>query len=98
VLDADQLGDGTLVGTQAGTTPVLLVRRGDEVHALDDRCSHRGCALHEGELQGETVRCRCHGSTFRLDGSIVKGPATAPQPRFEVRLQDGTVEIRGSKL
>jgi nitrite reductase/ring-hydroxylating ferredoxin subunit/uncharacterized membrane protein len=97
VLDADRLDDGELVGAQAGATPVLLVRLGDEVHALDDRCSHRGCALHEGELSGDTITCRCHGSTFRLDGSIARGPATAPQPRFDVRLHDGRVEIRGAR-
>jgi nitrite reductase/ring-hydroxylating ferredoxin subunit/uncharacterized membrane protein len=94
VLDADRLQDGALTGAAAGTTPVLLVRRGEQVHALDDRCSHRGCALHEGTLEGDTITCRCHGSTFRLDGSIVNGPATAPQPCFDVRVSDGRVEIR----
>lgn len=77
MLDANELHDGELTAAPAGTTPVLLVRRGDQIHALDDRCSHRGWPLHEGK----TITCRCHGSKFRLDGSIVNGPATAPQPR-----------------
>jgi nitrite reductase/ring-hydroxylating ferredoxin subunit len=94
VLDADQAQDGALTGAVAGTTPILLLRRGEQVHALDDRCSHRGCLLHEGTLDGNTITCRCHGSTFRLDGSIVRGPATAPQPRFDARLSGGKVEIR----
>ena len=96
VLDADRLEDGKLAGAQAGATPVLLVRRGETVSALDDRCSHRGCALHEGELDGETVTCPCHGSTFRLDGSIVNGPATAPQPRLDARIHEGRVEVRAA--
>jgi nitrite reductase/ring-hydroxylating ferredoxin subunit len=71
------------------------VRTGDRVHALADRCSHRGCALHEGRLNDDdTVTCRCHGSTFRLDGSIIKGPATAPQPSFETRVRESKIEIR----
>jgi len=94
VLDADELHDGALTAAAAGTTPVLLLRRGEQVHALDDRCSHRGCPLHEGTLDGDTITCGCHGSTFRLDGSVVNGPATAPQPRFDARLSDGKVEIR----
>lgn len=96
VLDADQLHEGTLTAAAAGTTPVLLLRRGKQVHALNDRCSHRGCLLHEGSVNGDTITCRCHGSTFRLDGSIVRGPATAPQPRFDARLSDGKVEIRAT--
>jgi len=97
VLDAAQLEDGSLTAAIAGTTPVLLLRRGDRVHALDDRCSHRGCALHEGSLDGNTITCPCQGSSFRLDGSIVRGPATAPQPCFDARLSDGKIEIRRSR-
>jgi nitrite reductase/ring-hydroxylating ferredoxin subunit/uncharacterized membrane protein len=77
-------------------TPVLLVRHRKHVHALHDRCSHRGCSLGElGELDGETIQCGCHGSRFSLrDGSIERGPATAPQPSYEVRERDGDVEIK----
>jgi nitrite reductase/ring-hydroxylating ferredoxin subunit len=96
VLDEHELEDGALVGVHLASTPLLLVRRGDQLHALDDRCSHRGCSLHEGKLEDDLVVCRCHGSTFRLDGSIVRGPATAPQPRYDVRANDGRIEIRAA--
>jgi nitrite reductase/ring-hydroxylating ferredoxin subunit/uncharacterized membrane protein len=77
-------------------TPVLLVRHRKHVHAIHDRCSHRGCSLGElGEVDGETVECGCHGSRFSLrDGSVERGPATAPQPAYEVREQDGAIEIK----
>jgi nitrite reductase/ring-hydroxylating ferredoxin subunit/uncharacterized membrane protein len=95
VLDEAQLLEDTLVGGHAEGVDVLLVRRGGSVRALADRCSHRGCLLHEGELDGDTVVCRCHGSTFLLeDGSIVTGPATSPQPVYDARLRDGRVEVR----
>jgi nitrite reductase/ring-hydroxylating ferredoxin subunit/uncharacterized membrane protein len=95
VLDAAELREGTLTGAAADGLRVLLVRRGDEVHALDDRCSHRGCSLHGGELHDDdTVTCPCHGSTFRLDGTIVRGPATSPQPAFDVRTAEGRIEIK----
>ena len=94
VLREDELREGTLTAARANGAAVLLVRRSGRVHALADRCSHRGCALHEGELDGDAVICPCHGSTFRLDGSIVKGPATSPQPSFEVRTSEGNVQIR----
>ncbi|HEY8201313.1 MAG TPA: Rieske (2Fe-2S) protein, partial [Actinomycetota bacterium] len=68
---------------------------GGDVRAIADRCSHRGGPLHEGECEGETVTCPWHGSTFRLaDGSIVRGPAVAPQPRFEARIEGGKVLVR----
>jgi nitrite reductase/ring-hydroxylating ferredoxin subunit/uncharacterized membrane protein len=96
VLDETQLAERKLVGTRANGTGVLLVRTGGAVHALADRCSHRGCSLHEGRLnEDDTITCPCHGSIFRMDGSIVKGPATAPQPQFQVRTSAGKIEIRG---
>ncbi len=94
-LDASELPEGELRSATVGETPVLLVRRGDRVHALHDRCSHRGCPLSEGELDGGVIECGCHGSRFRLDdGGIERGPATAAQPAYEARERDGRVEIR----
>jgi nitrite reductase/ring-hydroxylating ferredoxin subunit/uncharacterized membrane protein len=95
VLDEHELHEGVLAGVHTATTPVLLIRKGDQLYAIDDRCSHRGCSLHEGKLEDDLVVCLCHGSTFRLDGSIVHGPATAPQPRYDVRAHGGKIEIRG---
>ena len=57
--------------------------------ALYARCSHLGGPLDEGEIVDGCVRCPWHGSEFRLDsGAVVRGPATATQPAYEVR-RDG---------
>ena len=95
VLDEATLEERKLTGARTDGVAVVLVRKGARVFALADRCSHRGCALHEGKLNDDdTVTCRCHGSTFRLDGSIVKRPATARHPSFETRTREGRIEIR----
>jgi nitrite reductase/ring-hydroxylating ferredoxin subunit len=89
-----ELPEATLVGVTADGADLLLVRHGGSVHAMHDCCSHRGCSLHEGMLEGDLVRCPCHGSAFRLDGTIASGPATSPQPVLEVRERDGANEVR----
>ena len=74
---------------------VLLYRRGDEVFALGNKCAHASGPLNEGHFKGSCVECPWHNSVFDLrDGSIVHGPSTHPQPRFETRIRDGQVEIR----
>ena len=74
---------------------MLVVRQGEEIFAIHDRCSHRGCSLSVGKLEGDEIECACHGSRFSLrDGALRRGPATAPQPAFQVRDRDGIVELR----
>jgi nitrite reductase/ring-hydroxylating ferredoxin subunit len=94
--DASQLPEGRPTRIVVDETPVLVLRHGDGIHAIHDRCSHRGCSLSEtGEVDGEHIVCGCHGSTFDLrDGSVQRGPATSPQPAFEVRERDGRIEVR----
>lgn len=79
----------------AGTDVVLYRGGGGRLYALANRCSHRGGPLHKGRHTDSTLTCPWHLSTFRLDdGAIVRGPATAPQPVYDVRVQNGSIEVR----
>jgi nitrite reductase/ring-hydroxylating ferredoxin subunit len=94
-LPVDELDGSSPVSVQVGDTPVLLVRDGDDVLALHDRCSHRGCSLADGDVEDGAIVCPCHGSRFDLrSGEIRQGPATAPQPVLEARTRAGRVEVR----
>ncbi len=93
--DAAPVQAGELTRVVVDDTPLVLGRTGGELFALHDRCSHRGCSLAQGELDGDEIVCSCHGSRFdRRTGAVLQGPATAPQPAFEVREQDGAIEVR----
>jgi nitrite reductase/ring-hydroxylating ferredoxin subunit/uncharacterized membrane protein len=93
--DSSQLSERQPTRVVVDETPVMLVKDGERIFAIHDRCSHRGCSLSQGELEGEEIVCGCHGSRFDLkDGSVKHGPATAPQPFFQVRDRDGIVEVR----
>ena len=89
-----ELGEGDLRCIAAGGVDVLVARVGGELHAMANRCSHRGGPLHEGKLDDGCVTCPWHGSMFRLaDGSVERGPAAYPQPSWRVRVQDGTIQV-----
>lgn len=95
VADAGGIADGKPTRVVADETPVLLLREGSSWYAIHDRCSHRGCSLSDGEVQGDEIVCACHGSRFdKRDGSVKHGPATSPQPAFEARERDGHVELK----
>ena len=74
---------------------IALVRQGGRVHAMGARCAHAGGPLEEGWVLNGTLVCPWHGSRFDLEtGQPAAGPSTCPQPRYEVRLRDGVVELR----
>ncbi|HUP84172.1 MAG TPA: Rieske (2Fe-2S) protein [Acidimicrobiales bacterium] len=92
---AAELREGRPVTFSTGGVDVLVVREGDRLLALADRCTHRGGRLHEGDVVVGCVECPWHQSRFRLeDGEVAQGPATRPQPRYEARVLDGVVEVR----
>ncbi|MBD8728165.1 Rieske 2Fe-2S domain-containing protein [Frigoribacterium sp. CFBP 13707] len=98
----DALPEGELTGLDLDGQPLVALRRGDEVEVLSSVCSHLSGPLSEGELvtdagkPGEAcVSCPWHDSVFSMrTGEVVHGPATSPQPRFDTRVVDGTVEVR----
>jgi len=96
VLPENELPDNTLRCVKAGEVPVLLAKKNGVLYAIAHTCSHMGGPLSEGELMDDAcVRCPWHGSVFSLkDGSVVDGPATVPQPNFDVRVTDGQIEVK----
>jgi nitrite reductase/ring-hydroxylating ferredoxin subunit/uncharacterized membrane protein len=75
--------------------PLAAAQGDDGPVALFDRCSHLAGPLHEGDLIDGCVRCPWHGSTFRMDdGTVVRGPATATQPAYELRADGNRIEAR----
>jgi nitrite reductase/ring-hydroxylating ferredoxin subunit/uncharacterized membrane protein len=92
-----ELPEGESRYAEVGGVGVLVARHQGAVYALSNRCVHRGGPLDEGELHDGCVTCPLHKSTFRLeDGSVVRGPAAYPQPRWEARVRDGVIELKGA--
>ena len=90
------LPEETPTKAMLGSTGVMLVRRGDLVHALKETCSHLGGPLSQGELEGDTITCPWHFSTFRItDGAVVHGPAGSRQVSYRTRVNAGQVELQG---
>jgi nitrite reductase/ring-hydroxylating ferredoxin subunit len=96
ILPAAELADGKPTKAMLGATALVLVRRGDVVHALKETCSHAGGPLSEGELHGDAIVCPWHASQFRLsDGRVLHGPAGTRQIRYQARINADQVEVQG---
>lgn len=75
-----------------GGTKVTVANAAGQLYAFDDRCTHAGCSLSHGRLNGMTVTCPCHGSQFDIStGKVLHGPATRA-------VRAHRVEVEGEKL
>ncbi|MGH3863038.1 non-heme iron oxygenase ferredoxin subunit [Actinokineospora sp.] len=88
------LDDGKPHAVEVDDVAVVLVRQGDEVHALRDECSHAELALSEGEMTRKGLECWLHGSCFDLrTGAPSAPPATEPVDVYAVTIVAGDVHV-----
>ena len=94
--DLQQLAEATPTKMRAGSNDLVVVRLGDQLHALHDVCAHAGGPLHEGRVVDGCVECPWHASRFRLtDGLARRGPTVYDQPAYEIRTAEaGGYEVR----
>jgi len=88
------LDDGKPLAVEVDDLAIVLVRQGNEVHALRDECSHAELALSEGEVTKKGLECWLHGSCFDLrTGQPSAPPATEPVDVYPVTINDGQVYV-----
>ena len=93
---AQELAYNTMKGVEIEGKHILVVKLAENFFAIGDKCTHRGCKLSSGKLDGETVRCPCHGSVFNVrTGEVVKGPAKRPVLSYTVTVENGELSIEG---
>jgi nitrite reductase/ring-hydroxylating ferredoxin subunit len=76
---ARDVAEGQMRVFDVSGTKVNVASTGSHLYAFDDTCTHQGCSLANGELEGTTVTCACHGSQFDVSsGAVLRGPAERP--------------------
>jgi nitrite reductase/ring-hydroxylating ferredoxin subunit len=73
---ARDVGEGELAAFNVGGERIAVANVSGTLHAFDDTCTHLGCSLADGDLEGTVVTCPCHGSRFDVtSGDVLRGPA-----------------------
>ena len=72
----------------------VTTENGADFVALSNVCTHLGCRVRWVEDQNGFF-CPCHNAVFNPDGSVGTGPPPRPLDRFETKVEDGQIFIRG---
>jgi 3-phenylpropionate/trans-cinnamate dioxygenase ferredoxin component len=92
----DVLVDGQPVAVRAEDGESLcLVREGNAVYAMVDRCPHRDFHLSGGDVvEPGVIECPWHGARFDCrTGAVLQGPATDDLITYPVRLEGNVVYV-----
>ncbi len=94
VAKASSLPPGEMSSHDVDGEAVAIANVDGAYYAFHDTCTHRRCSLSEGELDGTTLTCICHGSRFDVTtGQVLRGPAPRPLKVFNVRVEDDELRV-----
>ena len=93
-LDEIRVGQTRVVEVD-GESLLLCRTAMDQVHVIENCCSHDDGPLGEGTLDGNVIQCPRHGARFDVtSGAVLRMPAAAAVESFESRVTaDGWVEV-----
>jgi choline monooxygenase len=95
----DQLTEhGSFITAEVGLDSVVVLRDGDALRGFHNVCLHRAGPVAYGCGKRNTLQCRYHGWTYRLDGSLLKAPEMQDSAGFspaEMQLRPVQVAVWG---
>lgn len=97
VLPAESLTNGKPQRVEVDGVGLVLCRTGNgEIAAFGEFCPHLAAPMTDGWVDRGRLVCPWHGSRFDLcSGEVLRGPSAAPLPRYQTRISDGMIELRG---
>jgi nitrite reductase/ring-hydroxylating ferredoxin subunit len=69
------------VGALRDLGEVAIGRDANGLYAMSTICTHAGCPT---QPTSGGLYCACHGSLFASDGRVIRGPARAPLPHYQL--------------
>lgn len=65
--------------------PIVISRgAGDQFYAVDAGCTHAGCVVPPYDNIEEAIICPCHGSTYKIDGTLIGGKASSSLLKMDI--------------
>ncbi|HXR91153.1 MAG TPA: non-heme iron oxygenase ferredoxin subunit [Steroidobacteraceae bacterium] len=95
--EAAALGEEASLTVEVDDSPVVVVRCGEQLYAVEDRCTHDGEPLGGAEVEDCQIICPRHGARFCLrTGDALTPPAYEPLRTFDVREHNGRILLKRS--
>ena len=83
------ISSGKMIMVSTDGKDILVTNVDGNSYAMDDTCTHAGASLSEGSLDGSTVTCPWHGSTWdcKTGKMIAFGVQLNDLPSYKVTVE-----------
>jgi menaquinol-cytochrome c reductase iron-sulfur subunit len=81
--------------SQQEVSVYVLTDNGRDFVAMSNICTHLGCRVRWIADQRQFF-CPCHNAAFDEAGNVVNGPPPRPLDRYEVKVENDQLYIKGS--
>ena len=93
-ISIEQLPNRMAKTVQIRGKKIAVIRLDDRFRAVDALCTHMGMPLDKGEICGDELVCPYHKARFCANtGSKTAGPGACDLGSYEVRVNEGMVEV-----
>ena len=88
---------GKMIMVSTDGKDILVTNVDGNYYAMDDTCTHAGASLSEGSLDGSTVTCPWHGSTWdcKTGKLIAFGAQLKDLSSYKVTVESDNVFVEG---
>ena len=100
VASISDIPSGKMKMVRISDKPILIANVDGKYYAMANKCTHRGADLSKGTLQGKTVTCPSHKSTFDITtGKSITGPKSSPdkknkdEPIYKIKIEGKDILI-----
>jgi len=88
-----ELAEGESRSLKLGGRGIALFRRGEKLHAVENRCPHMGYPMTKGTLESGVLTCEWHNWRFDVRSGGCYVGSCDDLPVFEVRVVEGIVQV-----
>ena len=94
VASVGDIQDGDMISAEIEDSKIIIAHLEGAFYAFDEECTHAGCGLSDGDLDGSVIQCPCHGAEFDIrTGEVVSPPAVEPLQIYQVRIEGDDILI-----
>jgi nitrite reductase/ring-hydroxylating ferredoxin subunit len=90
----DQIAENEIKLVKLNSISMVIIRRNNEIFALNSRCPHMGCSFGNGALKEYILTCPCHGWSFDIRNGQYQANKNIKLETFETKVENGQILVK----